>query len=87
MKYPKGIKAVYDNGGISADRYTIVFKSLNHGRRYSYHDAVGAGSSPTVFYQHGEVLMGRHLGKKIDWLFLPKSIRNLINKERIYYTK
>lgn len=92
MKYPKGIKAVYDNGGETIDRYTVVFSSKKYfdtgAYKGFYHDAVFSSNNPTHpqgYYQHAEVKLIVSLGKKISWLSLPKSVRNLVNKERLYY--
>ena len=91
MKYPKGIKAVYDNGGKTADRYTIIFKGLYNEDLYSsnVYDAVAANDTPTHpaygFYQHCSAQLGNHNGRKISWLSLPKSVRSLVNEEREYY--
>lgn len=90
MKYPKGIRAVYDNGGKTADRYTIIFKGLYNENLYSdVYDAVTANDTPAHptygFYQHGSAQLGNHNGRKIGWLSLPKLVRSLVNKEREYY--
>lgn len=76
MKYPKGIKAVYDNGGKTIDQYTIYY---NHpiiitsiGRLYM---GIGVGNN---YFNHGEGYLGRHNGKKISWNKLPKYIREKI---------
>lgn len=48
MKYPKGIKVVYDNGGKTVDRYTIIFNGLYNEDLYlDIYDAVGTSGSPS----------------------------------------
>jgi len=68
---PKYIR-LYDNGGESIDRYTVVFSRLNNGY-CSYLAMNGAPFYPQGFCQHGEAdhVIDRpkysHLGKKIKW--------------------
>lgn len=90
MKYPKGIKAVYDNRGESVDRYTIIFKGIQYIPIYQEYGGAAIASSsnpnsPQGIFDHVSAVEGKHLGKKISWLSLPKSVRNLVNKERLHY--
>jgi hypothetical protein len=76
------VKAVYDNGGASADRYTIVYDSsrLVQGRRLW--ECVGSSMNPTHpqgFFQHSDCTLGRHLGKKIAFADLPEEVQRAVN--------
>ena len=84
------IIAIFDNGGKSIDRYTIVFAtSLNADEGYDYHDMLALGddvTSPQGFSQWCEGtyhLAGdnSHLGKQIDWSILPESHREHIKQK------
>jgi len=81
---PKNVE-VYDNGGETADRYTIVFKDLPE--TYAGPDvyaAVAMGddiASPQGFYQHVEAIPGGHLGKRIPFSRLPEEHQRAIMSE------
>lgn len=61
--------AVYDNGGKTLDRYTIVtnerYKSRTNPNRYIYNGIASSENGLGVF-MWTECLIGRHLGKKIQ---------------------
>lgn len=64
---------VYDDGGKTIDRYTVVFMDTAHGKPRMF-DCVAMGSdviSPQGFYQHSECMLGRHLGRQIKFSELP----------------
>ncbi len=83
---PKHVR-VYDNGGISYDRYTVVF-SGNWNAKQSGYTLVLAMSCDPYFplgfcqldYVRGEVDRPRysHLGKKIDFYNLPEDCRKAV---------
>jgi hypothetical protein len=87
------VKAVYDNGGKTADRYTIVYNAqepqLNRatGEYFlSGKDFMCVGSSmnpthPQGFFQHSSCRIGRHLGKKINFFDLPDKVQNAVNND------
>ena len=61
--------AIYDNGGETFDRITIIF--LNEKRKdregnYLY-NAIGSSHTGSGFFQHTEAMRGKHLGKKITF--------------------
>ena len=89
MKYPKGIKAVFDNGGKTVDRYTIVFPRIyDTNGTIIFYTAICCASNVSVFYQHIGVMLGKnkkHLGVLISWRALPKEIRERANIERKDY--
>ena len=69
------IAKVYDNGGQSFDRYTIIFES--HG------DALGLSDNcdnPQGFSQFGVAVEGRHLGREISLAGLPENVRRHIRE-------
>jgi hypothetical protein len=73
---PKAITHVYDNGGKTADRYTIV-TDIPEGR--GMFACIGMSSAPTHpqgVSQWSSCQVGRHLGKKIPWAKLPAHIHN-----------
>jgi len=64
------ISKVFDNGGATFDRYTIIFEDRP--------DALGLSGncdSPQGFSQFGVAIEGRHLGKRISFKDLPENVR------------
>ncbi len=77
---------VYDNGGKSIDRYTIIFVETGHEATMGgfVYDAVAAGddvTSPQGFYQHTEAKAGKHLGQEISIYALPAPLQERIFTE------
>ena len=82
---------VYDNGGKTLDRYTVVFMdqpsaSVNCWKFTTmvWWDCIGMShdiSTPQGFYQHSECRLGKHLGKRIMFVELPEAHRNRIVEE------
>jgi len=71
------VAKVYDNGGQTFDRYTIIFKDRP--------DALGLSEncdSSQGFSQFGDAVEGRHLGRQIAFADLPENVRLHI-RERI----
>ena len=72
--YPKGVVAIYDNGGKTFDRYTVVYEpcllpdyrnALGHPAGtllFSYVSMSGAPFHPQGFCQHGEAIGRRPTG-------------------------
>ena len=55
--YPKGVVAVYDNGGQTIDRYTVVYTPEQHSPGLDYFSWVymsGEPTHPQGVCQHGE---------------------------------
>jgi hypothetical protein len=87
LRTPRYVRC-YDNGGKTADRYTIVFTGRYlrlTGGEYFYVGANGNPHHPAHgFYQHGssrtqiDVPSYRHLGKKITFSSLPKEVQDCI---------
>ncbi len=70
---------VYDNGGTTFDRYTIIL------RDYGY--AIGAGETgnvPNGFFMSlapGEYYEGSHLGRLVEFESLPERVQKDIRAE------
>lgn len=79
---PKYIK-IYDNGGETIDRYTVVFTWLKIGRCV-YVGMSGSPFNPQGFCQHGEHTERidyprySHLGKKITFADLPIDCQKVV---------
>ncbi len=73
--------AVYDNGGESLDRYTIVtnerYKSRTNPNRYMY-NAISSSDNGIGVFMWVECLIGKHLGKKIQLSDLSEELQNKI---------
>ena len=83
------IKAIYDNGGETLDRYTVVFDSSRIDYRYNgytlAYDCLCLSDNPehpTGVSMWGECNIGKHLGKKITLKSLPKHIQEHIAMRR-----
>ena len=86
---PNGIPRkihIYDNGGRSFDRYTVVFTG-NYKDRNGYCDYLGMSENPyhpQGFGQHGgsdtiiDYPSYKHLGKKITFDKLPKDCQRAV---------
>lgn len=79
----------YDNGGISADRYTVIFlderrRAFTDPRRYFY-EALAMNEEPyhpQGIGMHCEAMRGRHLGKVIKLDSLPADCQRLVRSQR-----
>lgn len=73
----------YDNGGETADRYTVVY--LDQSERQL--DTFGArGMSADPFHPQGygmycSAMIGPHLGKEIDFTDLPPDCQRLVKQD------
>lgn len=78
---PEYVLAVYDNGGKTCDRYTVLFGgSLWEpalGRNVQYLGLSSNPSHPQGFSQWGEMPAANRgaCGKHINWLDLPENVR------------
>jgi len=79
---PEYVLACYDNGGKTADRYTVLFGGSLYddsmGRNASYLGMSDAPTHPQGFSQWSEMPAANRdaCGKHIRWLDLPEHIRN-----------
>jgi len=74
---------IYDNGGKTFDRYTVVYMDeteCRHGR----FAAVGMSEHPfhpQGFGQHCSAMPGRHLGVRITFETLPEDCQKLVRRD------
>ena len=74
---------VYDNGGATADRYTIVPVSAKHypsewkhgARLYSCLGCNNYPEHPQGVSMFSECVLGRYLGKRIEFEALPANVQ------------
>ena len=74
---------IYDNGGASFDRYTVVFMNEPE---YQPGTFMALGMSehpfhPQGFGQHCAAMPGRHLGKRIKFEDLPEDCQKLVKQD------
>jgi hypothetical protein len=80
--YPDGIKAIYDNGGKTADRYTVYY--MEHGSKPGFWEGVGMSEhpfDPQGFGQHTQGMLGSHNGKRIEFSQLPPDAQKLVMRD------
>jgi len=76
------IRAIYDNGGETLDRYTIYYGEKN--KTNNLYECIALSenpNSPLGFYQHTMGEPGRHNGKKIKLTDLPLECQKSILAE------
>lgn len=71
---------LYDNGGQSFDRYTIIPPrwAKQYKERSGLFEAIGANErpfSPQGFGMHVSAAPGAHLGKRVKWSDLPEDVQ------------
>jgi len=75
---------VYDNGGDTVDRYTVVFTGRYRHKTFRYISMNGAPYHPQGFYQHGESHAPvdkpthEHLGRRIKFEDLPRDCQDAV---------
>ena len=72
IKKPKEVIGVYDNGGRTIDRYTVV---LNESGGFGLYGCFGLSNDPRFFSQYSSCMIGAHLGKRIGWKNLPAILK------------
>lgn len=77
-----GIKivAIYDNEGITKDRYTVVLDQKNTATTTLCLCMSDSPNSPQGISMFGGCIDGLHLGDKINFMDLPKVIQEHITK-------
>lgn len=73
---------IYDNGGKTVDRYTVVFLDRPTHQQGIY-EALGFNEEPfhpQGFGQHTTATPGRHLGKRITLHALPPNARKFVKQ-------
>ena len=74
---------IYDNGGKTFDRYTVVFMSRPYAPNSPLYEALAMSANPfhpQGFGQHTSAMPGRHLGKRIEPEDLPNDCQNFPNQ-------
>ena len=71
--------SVYDNGGKSLDRFTIVVNSIvsKNLNKYQY-DAISASENGAGVFMWVQCERGRNLGKKIEFALLNKELQKKV---------
>lgn len=77
---------VYDDGGKTLDRYTVVFMdqsahSFICGRSFVCLGMNAAPFHPQGFCQHSQARIGSHLGKRIEFAALPEDCQKAVRQE------
>jgi hypothetical protein len=73
---------VYDLGGATVDRYTVVMvgKEWDESARKGYKMMLGMGPGGRGVSEWGEVQEGKHLGRRVRWDDLPEETRRHIER-------
>ena len=77
----------YDNGGKTADRYTVIFMDRKERGQDTY-EAIGMNQVP--YHPQGigmfcSAMPGRHLGKRVDLETLPNDCQRLVKQTLSVY--
>ena len=81
LKSLESIKAIYDNGGKTFDRYTVYYGRFTESRTVRFYQCRGMSAnpySPQGFCQYSDGCIGRHNGKKISFEDLPKDCQSVV---------
>ena len=84
---PDIVLAIYDDGGKTIDRYTIVYdESEKDSGFYSMVGSSGNPFHPQGFFQHTDGIFQKgaknsHLGKEIKWKDLPTPVQRAIIRD------
>lgn len=70
----------YDNGGLTVDRYTVVFLDRPQRQRNMY-EALGMAHDPSIYCEHVLASHGHYLGKPIKLEELPDDCRSIVQHE------
>jgi hypothetical protein len=73
---------IFDNGGKTVDRYTVVFTDVKETKDCFY--ALGMSENPyhpQGFGQHCSAQVGDHLGKEIEFFELPYDCKKMVMAE------
>jgi len=69
------IRSIWDNGGKTADRYTVVLNTKETEDEYRCLSLSNDPDHPQGISQVGSCKEGEHLGKRISWEDLPDNVR------------
>ena len=68
---------IYDNGGKSYDRITIIFNDRKIATKDGVlYECIASSETGSGLYLHSEAIKGKHLGKKIDFSKLSLPLQN-----------
>ena len=71
--------SIYDNGGETYDRITIIFNDTKRITADGYlYTCLGCSLNGIGFFEHSEAMKGRHLGKKISFEDLSKELQQTL---------
>lgn len=60
--------SIYDNGGKTLDRITVIFNDSKRKTEYGFiYDCLACSYSGSGFFQHSTAMKGKHLGKKASF--------------------
>ena len=84
--YPDGVLGIYDNGGKTCDRYTVIYTpyTLDGDTYFPYVGMSEAPFHPQGFGQHGELRhrYTRQAGERcIDFEQLPEACQRLVRQD------
>lgn len=78
------IKAIYDNGGKTFDRYTVVYNSHDESYDKQFWDCRCMSEHPAHpqgIGTYGTCMLGRHLGNKITFEELPDEVKEVVLRD------
>ena len=78
---PALVLAIYDNGGKTFDRYTVVYNEPYDERYPRLLECLGMSANPfdpQGIGQHSSAMRGSHLGKLIYWKDLPADCQRAV---------
>lgn len=72
---PEGIKSIWDNGGETLDRYSVLFVEQENNGLF---ECLGLSETGAAFSQFTMAAEGDHLGKLVQWKDLEKKLQEHI---------
>jgi hypothetical protein len=75
------IKAIYDNGGKTLDRYTVYYDEKEKSGMYTCLGMSERPFHPQGFGQHSSGQLGRHNGKRIKFEALPAQCQRAVKQD------
>lgn len=81
---------IFDNGGKTADRFTVCFPWDKNPQAGTIVACVGMGETPFApngFCQHSNAMVGEHLGKRINYVDLNNDCAKVIRNELAAYNR
>jgi len=72
---------IYDNGGETFDRYTVIYIGSHYNGFYSCLGMSENPFSPQGYGQHGSCTDGPHLGKEIQFEDIPEACQRAVRND------